>query len=176
MGTVYQAYDRQRKEEVALKTLLRADPTAIYLFKREFRTLADIVHPNLVSLYELLYEEGHWFFTMELLDGVDFLTYVRAGVGRRPASVSTDDTATTAVELTHAVDRSPIAVEPALGPAQLERLRAALAQLAEGLTALHDSGYLHRDLKPSNVMVTVAQRLVILDFGLSSRLSGRREE
>ena len=176
MGTVYQAYDRQRKEEVALKTLLHADPTAIYLFKREFRTLADIVHPNLVGLYELLYEEGHWFFTMELLDGVDFLTYVRAGVEQRVASVSTGDTATTAVELTRAVDRSQVAVEPALAPLQLQRLRAALAQLAEGLTALHDRGYLHRDLKPSNVMITVAQRLVILDFGLSSRVSGRREE
>ena len=173
MGAVYQAYDRERKEDVALKTVLRADPTAVYLFKREFRNLADVAHPNLVNLYELLYEEGHWFFTMELLDGVDFLAYVRAGTAhsgrRRPED--RPDAATTAVDLTGPADPVQVVAAPAVSPVQLERLRFSIRQLAEGLAALHDKGYLHRDLKPSNVMVTRAQRLVVLDFGLSGELT-----
>ena len=79
MGVVYRAYDRERDELVALKTLRDVDPTALYRLKREFRTMADLVHTNLVRLYELFSVEGQWFFTMELIDGATFLDYVRWG-------------------------------------------------------------------------------------------------
>src|SRR5438105_975840 len=76
-GTVYEVYDNERSSIVALKELRRADPTTIYRFKHEFRNLADIVHPNLATLYELISEGDRWFLTMELIRGVDFLEYVR---------------------------------------------------------------------------------------------------
>ena len=77
MGVVFEAYDRGRDRTVALKTLPNADANALYRFKREFRTLADISHPNLVNLYELFIEPEHCFFTMEVVDGPSFLSYVR---------------------------------------------------------------------------------------------------
>lgn len=132
-GSVYAAYDRRRREHVALKTVnRRRDAEVLYAFKREFRTLSDVAHPNLVALYELFADDRQCFFTMELVDGVDFLGYVR------PEGVLDED-----------------------------RLRRALAQLAAGVSALHDAARLHRDLKPSNVMLTFDGRLVILDFGLA---------
>ena len=77
MGVVYEVHDRVRNELVALKTLLRARAADIYRLKREFRSLADVAHPNLVSLYELIVEGADCFFTMELVHGVNVVEYVR---------------------------------------------------------------------------------------------------
>ena len=78
MGVVYEVHDRIRDEVVALKTLLRTGAEDLYRLKREFRSLADVVHPNLVCLYELFVEDERCFFTMELVSGVTFVDYARS--------------------------------------------------------------------------------------------------
>jgi hypothetical protein len=138
MGEVFAARHRTSGEHVALKRLIGVDATSLYRFKREFRALADVDHPNLVRLGDLvIVAEGPAFFTMELVDGEPFDEYVR----RRT---------------------------PSDEPPNLVRLVRAFRQLVAGVAHLHRTGTLHRDLKPSNVLVTREGRVVILDFGLIS--------
>src|SRR5262245_33093461 len=82
MGVVYEVVDRQRQARVALKLLQQEDSEAIERFKREFRVLQDLEHPNLVRLLELVVEGDAWAFTMELVDGCDIITWV-CGAGAR---------------------------------------------------------------------------------------------
>ena len=79
MGVVYEAHDRETDKVVALKTLTRAEASHISRFKNEFRSLADVSHPNLAALYEFMSDGQYWFFTMELVQGLNFLEYVRPG-------------------------------------------------------------------------------------------------
>lgn len=84
-GTVYQAFDREYNCIVALKHLRRVTADTLYLFKQEFRSLNDLSHPNLVSLYELISDPGgNWLLVMEYIDGVDFLAYQATGPGFGP--------------------------------------------------------------------------------------------
>jgi serine/threonine protein kinase/tetratricopeptide (TPR) repeat protein len=83
MGVVYEAFDQKRQRKVALKTMQGIDPRALLRFKQEFRSLAGLNHFNLVSLYELIGDGTHWFFTMEIIEGVSFLRFVRNDDTRR---------------------------------------------------------------------------------------------
>jgi len=162
-GVVYEADDPRYRCRVALKVLRKERIVALQGFKREFRALADLTHPNLVRLYELATEGDTWYVAMELVEGSTFLAYVWDGdVQTASATVSGE---------THRDDfRGEGGPRPRIDVA---RLRAATRDLAGAVNALHAARKLHCDLKPSNVLVTIEGRVVVLDFGLVAEMDDR---
>ena len=142
-GVVYEALDHQTETRVALKTLHQMGPHAIKRLKNEFRSLQDLAHPNLCKLGDLVEDQGEWFFTMELLEGTDFIGYCHPARMNQAEGATFDE----------------------------QRLRSSLRQLSLALSTLHAAGKVHRDIKPSNVFVTHDHRCVLLDFGLITDLS-----
>ena len=142
MGIVYHAYDRKRQEMVALKTLHRMEPSAVYRLKQEFRALADVIHTNLVGLYELISTGQQCVIAMELIIGDHFLVWIRAEAGAASYQAVEYPELT---QLNHgdenvAIPRNSGATSTPLSPHQYDRLRVAFLQLAHGITALHSLG------------------------------------
>src|SRR5882724_7135529 len=80
-GIVYCAHDVELDRRVALKLLHSLGPGNILHLKKEFRSLAELTHPNLVELYDLVADGEQWFFTMELIEGQNFVDSFRGDPG-----------------------------------------------------------------------------------------------
>ena len=165
-GVVYEAFDTQRNRSVALKTLARADADSVARFKREFRSLAELRHPNLAAMYELIADGDAWTLSMELVRGTDLLEHLSFAelqssfIEHAQTDVPFDPDARITFR------RRPPA-EGKLSGVYLGHVRDAFRQLAEGLAYLHAHGVVHRDVKPTNVLITQEGRVVLLDFGLA---------
>lgn len=142
MGHVYRVYDPVNERELALKELKFDYPRALHYFKREFRAVASLSHPHLVSLHDLYHEDGCYFYTMELVEGRDIYHFVN--------------------QHNHIIRDSKLLCESA----RLERVFQCLTQLLQALDYLHSQGRIHRDIKPANILVDTKGKLRLVDFGV----------
>src|SRR5262245_14084231 len=78
-GSVYRAKDRRTGEAAALKLLSTGpalDPRAARRLAREFETLADLSHPNVVRVYDTGVFQGYPYLAMELVEGLTLRHYL----------------------------------------------------------------------------------------------------
>jgi serine/threonine protein kinase len=146
MGAVYEAWDLELQEVLALKTIrpeIASEPSVIERFKEEVRQAHQITHPNVCRVYDLFshdFDPGEriWFLTMQLLRGQTLMERLR--------------------------QKGPLSSREAL---------PLVRQMIAGLNEAHQHGIVHRDFKSSNVMLVQEEgqelRAVIADFGLASR-------
>lgn len=81
MADVYLAKDLiLDNEEVAIKVLrtnYQTDQIAVARFQREARAMAELNHPNIVSIRDIGEEDGQQFLVMEYVDGSDLKKYIQ---------------------------------------------------------------------------------------------------
>ncbi len=105
MGMVYRALDTRLNRDVALKVLyphLTNDESLMRRFQREAQTIAQLNHPNIVSLYDTGVHEGFHFIAMQLIDGPSLGARIRQNGPGKPATLR--DTLEVARQIATALD------------------------------------------------------------------------
>lgn len=155
-GVVVEAFDARRGEAVAVKALARpASAPARAALESHFRALAALAHPRLVAPYELVDEGGALLLTMPV------------AAGEPLGALLLED----ADAPTHLLFGQPTFFDPAAAraaaarPRPAPRVRRALADVADGLAALHRAGLCHGDVRPDNALVGPDGRARLIDFG-----------
>lgn len=108
MANVYLAYDLILKRDVAVKLMrldLRDNEAAIRRFRREAISLTELVHPNIVNIYDIDEDNGTQFLVMEYVEGMDLKSYIAQNypIGYEKV-VNIMDQVLSAVEEAHAHD------------------------------------------------------------------------
>lgn len=82
MGAVYKARQKSLGRLVALKILApqhAANPDFAERFAREAKVLAEVSHPNIVTVHDFGQASEFYFLTMEFVDGVNLRQAMKAG-------------------------------------------------------------------------------------------------
>ncbi len=163
MGVVYEAEQVSMARRVALKVLslaIAGTPHAVRRFEREARAAGRLHHTNIVPIHAMGQHAGHWYYAMELVQGMPLSRVVvelRAAGGHpreeslarmTPGAVSAPGTGTGA--------RS-----------YFVRVAEMFAAVAEALDLAHREGIVHRDIKPGNLLLDTEGVLKVVDFGLA---------
>ena len=93
MAHVYHGLDLNLQREVALKVLreeLIDDPAFRDRFLQEARAAANLLHPNIVTIYDFGHDATGYFMVMEYVQGTDLKTLLRRRNGRLPISQAID--------------------------------------------------------------------------------------
>ena len=160
MAEVWQAHDETLDRDVAIKMLhphLADDRDFIERFRREAVAVANLSHPNVVTVYDT---------------GVETIPTQRGGTERRAYLV---------MELLRGKTlRMLLSGTPEQRPTLRETVRIA-SEVADGLAYAHRNGVVHRDIKPANIFVETPTnvgtsptpnsprygRVRVVDFGIA---------
>jgi serine/threonine-protein kinase len=92
MALVHHARDLNLQRDVAIKILrddLIADPAFRARFLQEARAAANLLHPNIVTVYDFGHDASRYFMVMEYVEGTDLKTLLRRR-GRLPPQEAVD--------------------------------------------------------------------------------------
>ncbi|MBP6298279.1 MAG: serine/threonine protein kinase [Anaerolineae bacterium] len=159
MAVIYRATDRLLMRTVAIKILrpsMTSNPEFIDKFQAEARNIANLSHPNIVTVHDVGRYAGPkgetHYMVMEFIEGSDLKRIIR--------------------ETNQMNADKGLALDLALHFA---------ISICAGIGFAHRAGIVHADVKPQNVLITNDQRMVkVTDFGIARAMSetqpGARED
>lgn len=150
MAVIYRATDRLLMRTVAIKILrpsMTSNPEFIDKFQAEARNIANLSHPNIVTVHDVGRYAGPkgetHYMVMEFIEGSDLKRIIR--------------------EANQANGEKGLALD--------QSLHFAIS-ICAGIGFAHRAGIVHADVKPQNVLITYDQRMVkVTDFGIARALS-----
>jgi serine/threonine protein kinase/predicted ATPase len=167
MGIVYKVKDSRTGALAALKmippeALSRADSEL--RFKREFRAMQRVEHPNVIRVFDAGTHEGCPFFTMELVEGSEIRRFVD---GETPIVMNGKDGPPNVLTASQIARLNE--------PQRVKTVADLTVQVAFALAEIHSHRIVHRDLKPDNIIVSKAGVAKLMDFGIAKQLSSTSE-
>ena len=150
MGAVYEAEQYGIEgfvKTIAIKTILPKycqEPMFVQLFIEEAKLVADLVHQNIVQIYQLHSNDDGYFIAMEFIDGINLEQFI----------------------LRHKEIEQPVPVD--LASFIISRVCRGL-EYAHHKRDKHGNllGIVHRDVCPKNIMITREGECKLTDFGVA---------
>src|SRR5438270_2549051 len=145
MSTVYRATDETLQRRVAIKLMNReiaTDSDQLERFRREARAVAQLNHPQVVSVIDAGEEPledddgGTPYIVLEYVDGETLKSVIRRG-----------------------------------GPLEIPQALAYSIEIGRALGAAHERQIVHRDVKPQNILIDPEGGAKITDFGIARSLA-----
>jgi serine/threonine-protein kinase len=157
MATVWRAIQHGAAgfaRPVGLKRIrddLVLQPEFVKMFIEEARVSAELLHPNIVQIYDFGVEQGHYFLVMEWVEGLNLGRYLEA-FSRQGRFAPWHLVVAIAIEALHALSAAH---------GRLDR---------DGRPA----AVIHRDVTPPNILVGLNGVTKLTDFGLARAMDRAR--
>ena len=138
MKRIIAADDNLTGRKIAQAYLIKSDdPELEELFLKEVRLTAALEHPNIVPLYDFVYNpEGESFFNMKLIEGKNLAHYIKS-------------------------------LEAQKTPSSLHETMQIFLKICDAISYAHSQNILHLDLKPANIRIGKFGEVLVCDWGLA---------
>lgn len=158
MGAVYEAYQLGAEgfaKRVALKIILEEltnDKEFVGMFIGEAKLVADLIHENIVQMYQLGRIDSMYYMSLEYIDGITLEDFIFKHQPKR---------------------RIPLEISLFIISRTCRALEYAHTKLGHDGKPL---GIVHRDVSPGNVMLTFGGVVKLTDFGIAKAKDLMRDQ
>jgi serine/threonine protein kinase len=145
MGVVYRGFQTTLSRPVAVKVVFRNRLNKLFTsdrFRQEAEVVANLLHPNIITIFELGEAPEYMYFVMQLVEGLSLSQWLKQK------------------------KKHPL---PSKRLPSLDELIRLAEQVLEVLAFAHQEGVVHRDIKPENLLwIEKSRKVMVADFGLAA--------
>ena len=154
MGEILIARDNKLNRTVAYKKIhehVAEIPSYLGRFYMEAQVTAQLQHPNIVPVYDLMTTNTSVGYAMKLIDGITLKDHIRETQDQYVKYGKPDEHHTLHARLEH------------------------FLKVCDAMHYAHRKGVIHRDLKPLNIMIGPYNEVYVMDWGIAKTVEVDKE-